>query len=115
MSEPTNNIGIPNVNPPEKECDDDKCPFHGELALRGRMSTGKVVSTKMHKTVVIKREYDFFVPKYQRYERRNAKYSCHLPECLIDVVEIGDTVKVAECRKLSKTVSSVVIEKLGGK
>ncbi len=111
----TNNIGIPDVIPPEKVCKDKNCPFHGELSLRGRIFAGKVVSKKQNKTVVIKREYDFYVPKYQRYERRNSKYSAHLPECLEEEIQVGDVVRAAECRKLSKSVSSVVFQKTSSK
>jgi len=34
------NIGIPNVEPPEKTCDDIQCPFHGNLSVRGRVMEG---------------------------------------------------------------------------
>jgi small subunit ribosomal protein S11e len=45
---------------------DKKCPFTGLVSIRGRILTGKVVSTKMTRTVVIRREYLHFVPKYSR-------------------------------------------------
>jgi small subunit ribosomal protein S17 len=102
------NIGIPGVKPPEKECNDAKCPYHGTLKLRGRILTGKVVSTKMNKTITIQRDYAYYITKYQRYERRNSKLSAHLPGCI--EVSAGDIVKVAECRKLSKTVAFVVVD-----
>lgn len=35
---------------------DKKCPFTGEVSIRGRILTGKVVSAKMLRTVVIRRE-----------------------------------------------------------
>ncbi len=101
------NIGIPNINPPEKDCDDPNCPFHGSLPVRGRMMEGVVTSTKMHRTITYQMDYLSLIKKYSRYERRRSKKHAHLPPC-IDV-EVGDIVKVAECRPLSKTVSSVVI------
>jgi small subunit ribosomal protein S17 len=64
----------------------------------------------MDKTIIIKRDYAFFVHKYQRYERRNSKISAHLPPCL--EIHEGDIVKIAETRRLSKTVAFVVIDKL---
>lgn len=104
------NIGIPNIEVPTKVCEDPNCPFHGNLKLRGRILKGNVVSTKMHKTIVIQRDYNYYIPKYQRYERRKSKITAHLPECI--EVEEGEQVRVAECRKISKTVAFVVIEKI---
>ncbi|HID04637.1 MAG TPA: 30S ribosomal protein S17 [Candidatus Caldiarchaeum subterraneum] len=103
------NIGVP-VNPPARECDDGDCPFHGKLSVRGIILTGKVYKKKMNKTIVVERDYLVYVKKYKRYERRRSRIPAHLPPC-IDV-EVGDVVKIAECRPLSKTVSFVVIENL---
>merc|ERR1711974_133377 len=36
---------------------DKKCPFTGLVSIRGRILTGTVVSTKMHRTLIIRREY----------------------------------------------------------
>lgn len=106
------NIGILIKKPPTKECNDPYCPYHGTLPVRGRVLEGIVVSTKMQKTVKVKREYMWYVKKYKRYEIRTSKILAHLPGC-IDVKE-GDRVKIAECRPLSKTVSFVVVENLSG-
>jgi small subunit ribosomal protein S17 len=102
------NIGIP-VTPPKRSCDDKDCPFHGKLSIRGRLLQGKVVSLRANKMVVVEREYYHYVKKYMRYEKRRSRIHAHLPPCLD--VEVGDTVTIAECRPLSKTVSFVVIEK----
>ncbi|MBE0525767.1 MAG: 30S ribosomal protein S17 [Candidatus Thorarchaeota archaeon] len=101
------NIGIPNVEPPERTCDDIQCPFHGNLSVRGRVMEGLVTSTRMHKTVVFQQDFLSLIKKYSRYERRRSKKLAHLPPC-IDV-KLGDKVKVIECRPLSKNVSSVVV------
>lgn len=103
------NIGI-NVKPPENTCDDEYCPFHGHLSIRGQIHEGVVVSTKMYRTVVVRKDYSYYVKTYDRYERRQSKFHAHLPPC-IDVKD-GDKVRIAECRPLSKTVSFVVIENL---
>jgi len=103
------NIGIPGIASPNKECNDQKCPFHAKVKLRGRILTGIITSTKMNATVVVKRNFTFYVKKYQRYERRNSKITAHLPHCI--EAEVGDTVKIAESKKLSKTVNFIVIEK----
>jgi small subunit ribosomal protein S17 len=95
---------------PRKTCNDDDCPFHGSLSVRGRVIEGIVVSVKMDKTVAVRRDYLNYVPKLRRYERRHSHLIAHNPPC-IDLKE-GDRVKVAECRPISKTVSFVVVEKL---
>lgn len=95
---------------PKKRCNDRNCPFHGNLSTRGRILEGVVVSAKMEKTVIVRRDYLQYVPKYLRYERRHSRIPCHNPPC-IDVQE-GDQVRIAECRPISKTVSFVVVEKL---
>lgn len=43
---------------------DKKCPFTGNVSIRGRILTGKVVSTKMTRTIVIRRDYLHYIPKY---------------------------------------------------
>jgi len=101
------NIGI-KVKPPEKECSDPKCPFHGSLSVRGKVLEGLVVSAKVPKTVIIERSYLHYIPKYKRYERRHSRIAAYNPEC-IDAKE-GDRVRIAECRPLSKTKSFVVVE-----
>jgi len=103
------NIGL-NVQPPAESCDDKNCPFHGSLPVRGQVITGIVVSNKMDGSIVVEREYMHYVPKYERYEKRSSKYSAHCPPCI--KVKVGDKVRIAECRPLSKTISFVTIEKL---
>lgn len=103
-------IGI-NVKLPEESCDDPKCPFHGTLAVRGRILQGTVIGGS-GRTVTIRRDYLHFSRKYLRYERRRSSIAAHNPPCIL--AKMGDKVKVMECRPLSKTVSFVVIEKTGG-
>lgn len=98
------------VPEPTTDCDDDNCPFHGTLSARGTVLEGRVASDKMEKTVVVEREHDVKVPKYDRYMRRRSRTSAHSPPC-IDAEE-GDTVRIAGCRPLSKTKHFVVIEVL---
>ena len=98
---------------PRKTCDDLNCPFHGELSVRGRVLEGTVVSAKMNKTVIVERDYLFYIPKFKRYERRRSRIPSHSPPC-IDVKE-GDRVVIAESRPISKTVAFVVVEKVEAK
>ncbi|MFB6282059.1 MAG: 30S ribosomal protein S17 [Haloferacaceae archaeon] len=104
-------IGL-NVPEPEEACADENCPFHGSLSVRGQTLEGTVASTEMDKTVVVEREYDVRVPKYDRYMKRRSRVPAHAPPCL-DLAE-GDEVRIAETRPLSKTKSHVVVERLGG-
>ncbi len=93
-------------------CGDLNCPFHGHLRTRGHVIEGVVVSAKMEKTAIVRRDYLHYVPKYERYERRHSRIPAHNPPC-INARE-GDRVKIAECRPISKTVAFVIIEKLKG-
>ncbi|KQC04100.1 MAG: 30S ribosomal protein S17 [Methanoculleus sp. SDB] len=99
-----------NVKAPEQECTDVNCPFHGTLPVRGQVITGKVVSDRMRDSVVVVRDYLHYVKKYKRYEKRSSKLHAHSPPCLN--VKAGDTVRIAECRPLSKTKTFVVVEVL---
>jgi small subunit ribosomal protein S17 len=100
-------IGL-NVSEPEGTCSDENCPFHGALSVRGQTLEGEVASTDMDKTVIVEREYDVPVPKYDRYMKRRSRIPAHAPDCL--ELEVGDTVRIAETRPLSKTKSHVVVE-----
>ncbi|MFH4983717.1 hypothetical protein AB6A40_010426 [Gnathostoma spinigerum] len=56
---------------------DKKCPFTGNVSIRGRILTGVVIKTKMQRTIVIRRDYLHFVKKYRRYEKRHRNMSVH--------------------------------------
>lgn len=92
---------------------DKKCPFTGQVSIRGRILSGTVISTKMHRTLVIRREYLHFVPKYARYEKRHSNLAAHVSPAFR--VEEGDRVTVGQCRPLSKTVRFNVLRVLPGK
>ncbi|WP_254531384.1 30S ribosomal protein S17 [Natrinema gelatinilyticum] len=106
-------IGLDVETPPEpenpEEYDYETCPFYGELSVRGQVLEGSVVSTDMDKTVVVEREYDVTVPKYDRQMKRRSRIPAHVPGVL-EPLSVGDTVKIAETRPLSKTKSHVVVE-----
>ncbi len=110
-------IGIDVPTPPEpddpEDYDYEKCPFYGQLSVRGQTRQGTVVSTDMEKTVIVEREYDVFVPKYDRYMKRRSRIPAHVPGVL-DSLEVGDEVTIAETRPLSKTKSHVVVEAHSG-
>lgn len=83
-------------------------PFNGSLPVRGVTLVGRVVVHKMQGTVVVEKEHQRLVPKYQRFEKRTSRYPAHVPSN-IDV-HVGDEVLIAECRPISKTVKFVVVE-----
>ncbi|XP_003382520.1 PREDICTED: 40S ribosomal protein S11-like [Amphimedon queenslandica] len=88
---------------------DKKCPFTGNVSIRGRILTGTVRSMKMKRTIVIRRDYLHYIKKYNRFEKRHKNLSAHLSPCFRDV-ELGDLVVVGQCRPLSKTVRFNVLK-----
>ena len=105
------NIGL-NVKAPEESCNDKNCPFHGTLPVRGQVITGIVLSSKMQDTILVKKEYMSYVPKYERYEKRRTKLFAHASPCLD--INLGDKIRMVECRPISKTKNFIIIEKIGG-
>ncbi|KAF4522018.1 hypothetical protein B566_EDAN010895 [Ephemera danica] len=109
---------------------DKKCPFTGNVSIRGRILTGVVQKMKMQRTIVIRRDYLHYIRKYNRFEKRHRNMSVHLSPCFsmqIDAaygeistyeflllcfrdVNTGDVVTVGECRPLSKTVRFNVLK-----
>jgi small subunit ribosomal protein S17 len=103
-------IGV-DVKTPEGEWDgDENCPFNGSLRVRGQIIEGKVYSSNMSGSIVVEREMTRYMKKYERYEKRTRRYPAHLPSC-IGEINPGDSVRIMECRPLSKTVKFCVIEK----
>ncbi|EQB68279.1 30S ribosomal protein S17 [Cuniculiplasma divulgatum] len=105
----TRNIGL-DIAPPEKQCEDKKCPYHSNLSVRGRVIIGTVVSKGMVNSVVVRREFKKFNSKYERNIKSISSYHVHLPPCI--EVKNGDRVLFTECRKLAKTISHVVVGRL---
>ena len=103
-------IGL-GVKTPDGVCDSEGCPFHGHLKVRGRIFKGRIVSKKSTDSAIVEWNYYHYVPKYERYERRKTRVAAHCPKCI--EARFGDTVKIGECRPLSKTKRFVIIEKVG--
>ena len=95
----------------KKVCQDKTCPFHGNLKTRGKIFKGIVVS-KNPKRIAIEFERMIYVKKYERYAKSKTKVHARLPACMEKEVNVGDLVKVQECRPLSKIIHLIVIEKL---
>ena len=106
----TRNAGL-ETKTPEKTCKDKNCPFHGQLKVRGKQFTGKVVSDKMQKSVIVEWVGLRYIPKYERYRKIRTKLKAHNPPC-INAAE-GDVVRIGECRPLSKTKNFVIMNIIG--
>merc|ERR1712096_31559 len=88
---------------------DKKCPFTGNVAIRGRLLTGVVTKLKMQRTCTIRRDYLHYIKKYNRFEKRHKMLSAHVSPAFRDINQ-GDLVTVGECRPLAKTVKFNVIK-----
>merc|ERR1711979_93240 len=95
---------------------DKKCPFTGNVSIRGRILTGVITTLKMNRTCAIRRDYLHYIKKYNRFEKRHKMLSAHVSPCFRDI-KSGDLVTVGECRPLAKTVKFNVIKvaSAGGK
>merc|ERR1711974_454742 len=82
---------------------DKKCPFTGNVSIRGRILTGTTWEMKMARTVIIRRDYLHYIKKYNLFEKRHKNMAVHLSPCFRDM-KVGDVATVGECRPLSKTV-----------
>lgn len=94
-----------------KKCSDKKCPYHGDVRLRGKSFTGVVTSDKMARTVIVSWTRRVCVPKYERYEKKKSKVAAHNPACIN--AKKGDVVVIQETRPLSKTKNFTVVRVLG--
>lgn len=77
-----------------------------ELETLVRTLTGRVVSDKMDKSIVVRIERRVKHPVYGKYVSKSSKLKAHdeKNEC-----KIGDTVTIAESRPLSKTKSWALV------
>jgi small subunit ribosomal protein S11e len=121
---------------------DKKCPFTGDVSIRGRIVKGLVISTKMKNTIVMRRDFLRYIKKYRRYvpsssrqplttaftptvrpltlPNSNPFFSFEKRHKNITVhcspcfenVKEGDIVTAGQCRPLSKTVRFNVLEHL---
>jgi len=109
MKEKIRNIGI-KISYPKKGSNDKHDPFFSNLKIRGRIFTGTVISTKSTRTAKIEFERRVPLPKYERHEKRKTRLIVHNPDSI--QAKLGDKVKIAECRPISKTKNFVIIGKV---
>ena len=96
----------------EQDYIDIKCPFTGDVSIRGKILRGVCTSTKMRRTIIIRRDYLQWIRKYKRFEKRHSKIPAHVSPAFH--VKEGDLITIAECRPLSKTVHFNVISVKAG-
>ena len=72
-----------------------------------RTKTGRVVSDKMDKTVVVSVERLRRHPIYKRVVRLSSKFKAHDQE---NTAKVGDTVRIEESRPLSREKRWTVVE-----
>ncbi len=75
-----------------------------------RILRGVVVSDKNEKTVVVKVERRFIHPVMKKTVRRSKKYHAHDEN---GQFKVGDSVRIRECRPLSKLKSWEVVTEEG--
>jgi len=75
-----------------------------------KVYTGKVISNKMDKTVVVAVTRLFQHPVYKKTVKKVSKFKAHDEE---NQCKIGDDVKITETRPLSKDKRWLVLEIMG--
>lgn len=76
---------------------------------KGRSMTGKVVSVKMTKTVIVEVVRTFSHPLYKKTVRRARRFAAHN---MLEGIAVGDSVRIAETKPISKTKHFNVVEKV---
>lgn len=92
-----------------KNIEEKKEKISLRVSTRGRFFKGIVVK-KFAGRIVIEFERTLYVVKYERFYKKKTRIHARLPSGIS--VEIGDYVKVQECRPLSKIIHHIVIEKI---
>ena len=79
---------------------DSNAKTAGDTGVHMHTATGKVVSNKMTKTIVVSVDRQWIHPMYGKRLKRSTKLHAHdeKGECAI-----GDLVEIRECRRLSAT------------
>jgi len=78
-----------------------------KLTIVRRPIAGKVISSKMDKTVSVLIERLIKHPIYGKYIRRSTKVMAHDPE---NIYKEGDSVSISPCKPISKSKSWIVVQ-----
>ena len=109
MKKTQKNIGLDGVTTPPASCTDRHCVFHGHNTIHGNHFNGTVLKSSAQRTAAVGWDRLFYIPKFERYEKRRTKIQVHNPPC-IDA-KIGDKVLIVECKPISKTKTFVIVQK----
>jgi len=82
-----------------------------KVRTRGRIFEG-IVTKKFPKRIVLEFERMIYVRKYERYAKLKTKIHARLPDFMEKQINVGDLIRVHECRPLSKIIHFVVVQKL---
>ncbi len=75
-----------------------------------RILTGRVTSDKMDKTITVLVDRRVIHPLYKKFIRRSKKYAAHDEA---NLCKVGDTVRIEECRPISKRKTWMVVARNG--
>ena len=98
-------INMKETKKTQKKTEESK--INSVVGTRGRTFQG-YITKKFDKRVVVEFERTVYVPKYERFAKKKTKLHARIPEGM--VVDVGDYVKLQECRPLSKIIHFIVIE-----
>ena len=79
------------------------------VGTRGRIFEGRITK-KFPTRVVVEFERTIYVHKYERYYKKKTRLHARLPNNVS--AEVGDLVRIQECRPLSKIIHFIVLERL---
>ena len=96
------------VKAPAKDCTDRKCPFHGEINVKGEFLKGKIVKKDINRSATVEWFRSQYIPKYERYQIRRSRLRTHNPACIN--AAIGQEVLLAKTRPLSKNKNHVILQ-----
>lgn len=72
-----------------------------------KVLTGKVISNKMKKTIVVQIERTVKHPKYEKIIKRRAKFHAHDEN---ELASIGQIVRIKESKPISKTKNWLLLD-----
>ncbi len=85
-----------------------------KILPRGRTFEG-IVKKKFPKRIVIEFERMIYIKKYERYAQSRTRIHARLPDSMEKEINLGDLIKVQECRPLSKIIHFIVVQKIKSK
>lgn len=81
------------------------------ISARGRVFQGNVIR-KFPKRVTIEFERTVKIQKFERFMKKRTRIHARLPDEFANEINLGDLIRVQECRPLSKLIHFVVTEKV---